>query len=105
MCDATPQTYESSEPDNCNLLNINVMMNFCRINDHDTSKNLMQTAKWLAIFDIDYEGLDGGVLTAACPPEALHSLENGLILYCLEELLEIIIPKNAQRQLDYVVQQ
>ena len=35
----------------------------------------MQTTNWLPFFDIDYGGLDGGVFTAACLPEALHLLE------------------------------
>ena len=53
----------------------------------------MQYDTWQAFFDIDYGGLPGGVFTAACPPEALHSLELGLITHCLKELFdEILLP-------------
>ena len=65
----------------------------------------MQYKSWQAFFDIDYGGLPGGVFTAACPPEALHSLENGLINHCLKELFDNVITKATQRQFDAVVQE
>ena len=65
---------------------------------------LFQARNWLAFFDIDYGGLAGGVFTAACPPEALHSLENGLINHCLKELFANVIPTKALKHFDTVVQ-
>ena len=56
-------------------------------------------------FGIDYGGLPGGVFTAAHPPEALHSLENGLINHCLKELFNNVNTKSTQRSLDEVVQE
>jgi len=58
-----------------------------------------------SFFDIDYGGLPGGVFTAACPPEALHSLENGLINHCLKELFKHVITNQTQRKFDVVVQE
>ena len=95
MCDATPEVYESNDPDNCRLLNMDYMMNLSQTKNEEALRNLMQTHNWLAFFDIDYGGSPGGVFTAACPPEALHSLENGLINHCLKELFDNVMPKNA----------
>lgn len=44
------------------------------------------------------------MFTAACPPEALHSLENGLINHCLKELFEHFIAPATQSRFDQVVQ-
>jgi len=65
----------------------------------------MQTPSWLAFFDIDYGGLPGGMFTAACSPEALQLLENGLINHCLKELFERFIPKATQQRLYATVQE
>src|SRR5688572_31640280 len=46
-----------------------------------------------------------GVFTAACPPEALHSLENGLVLHCLKQLFEEILTEPVRANLDNIVQQ
>ena len=67
--------------------------------------DLMQYPTWQAFYDIDYGGLPGGVFTAACPPEALHSLENGLVLHCLKELFKSVMQPITKAQLDGVVQQ
>ena len=65
----------------------------------------MQYPTWQAFYDIDYGGLPGGVFTAACPPEALHSLENGLVLHCLKELFGSVMSTGSKTQLDSLVQQ
>ena len=80
------------------------VMNLCRNNMHVELDALFQARNWLAFFDIDYGGLSGGVFTAACPPEALHSLENGLINHCLKELFANVIPPTACKHFDSVVQ-
>ena len=64
----------------------------------------MQYPNWQAFYDIDYGGLPGGVFTAACPPEALHSLENGLVLHCLKEMFDSVMSEKTKTQLDSVVQ-
>ena len=45
------------------------------------------------------------MFTAACPPEALHSLENGHVLHCLKELFEEVLGETAKANLDNIVQQ
>ena len=87
MCDATPAVYDSKEMDNCNMLVMEDVMQMCRDKDEKRLDELMQSFSWQAFFDIDYGGSPGGVFTAACPPEALHSLENGLVLHCLKEFV------------------
>ena len=64
----------------------------------------MQSTTWLSFYDIDYGGSPGGVFTAACPPEALHSLENGLVLHCLKQLFDSILSDSNKCQLDLIVQ-
>ena len=80
-------------------------MQMCRNTDEEKLKSLLQSFNWQAFFDIDYGGSSGGVFTAACPPEALHSLENGLVLHCLKQLFEEILGQPAKASLDKIVQQ
>ena len=40
-----------------------------------------------AWFQLDYGGNPEGIFTAACPPEALHALENGIIAHLLSKLI------------------
>lgn len=105
MCDATSEMYDSSEVDNCNLLVMEDMKELSLTKHYERLRDLMQTPNWLAFFDIDYGGSPGGVFTAACPPEALHSLENGLINHCLKELFDRVLSNLAKCHLDAVVQQ
>jgi len=105
MCDATSAVYESFEVDNCNLLIMEDIKELSRTKQDEKLWDLMQTPNWLAFYDIDFGGLPGGVFTAACPPEALHSLENGLINHCLKELFEKVLSSLSRRQLDTVVQE
>ena len=105
MCDVTPAAYISKEMDNCNLLVMEDIMQMCRNKEVDKLESMLQSTNWQAFFDIDYGGFPGGVFTAACPPEALHSLENGLVLHCLKQLFEKILGETAQADLDNLVQQ
>ncbi len=105
MCNATPEVYDSKEVDNCQLLVMEEMKQLCINKENDKLHSLMQYNNWQAFFDIDYGGLPGGVFTATCPPEALHSLENGLINHCLKELFKHVITNQTQRKFDVVVQE
>ena len=58
----------------------------------------------MAFFDIDYGGLPGGVFTAASPPEALHALENGIMLHALKEVFSTILSPKQCRLIDQLVQ-
>ena len=91
MCDATPAVYDSKEMDNCNMLVMDDIKQMCLNKDEEQLESLMQSVNYQAFFDIDYGGSPGGVFTAACPPEALHSLENGLVLHCLNQLFKEIL--------------
>ena len=107
MCDATPDAYESIYVDNCNLLVMEDMMQLS-LNKHKEEerqklRNMLQTPNWLAFYNVDYGGSPGGVFTAACPPEALHSLENGLILHCLKELFQAMLSPKVNGRIDAVV--
>ena len=104
MCDATPDAYSSIEVDNCNLLVMSDVIHLCKNNMHKELDALMQARNWQAFYDIDYGGLPGGVFTAACPPEALHSLENGLINHCLKECSGNVIPTASHKHYDTIVQ-
>lgn len=79
MCDATPALYDSKEMDNCNMLVANDIKQMCLNKDEEQLESLMQSVNYQAFYDIEYGGSPGGVFTAACPPEALHSFENGLV--------------------------
>ena len=105
MCDATLAAYESKEIESCQPLVMEDIKQMCINKETKKLHRLMQYNNWQAFFDIDYGGLPGGVFTAACPPEALHSLENGLINHCLTQLFNDVITKATQRKFDAVVQQ
>ena len=91
MCDATPAVYISKEMDNCKLLVMEDIRQLCLNKDEEKLESMLQSVNYQAFFDIDYGGSPGGVFTAACPPEALHLLENGLVLHCLKQLFEKIL--------------
>ena len=42
--------------------------------------------------------------TAACPPEALHALENGIVLHCLKEVFQQILTSFQHCKLEKNVQ-
>ena len=105
MCDATPAVYNAKESIQCKLLIMEDMKQLCINKDSKKLYDLMQYPTWQAFYDIDYGGLPGGVFTAACPPEALHSLENGLVLHCLKELFDSLMSEKGKAELDSVVQQ
>src|SRR6476620_11735403 len=105
MCDATPAAYDSKEMDHCKLLVMEDIKQLCLSKDEVKLKSMLQSVNYQAFFDINYGGSPGGVFTAACPPEALHSLENGLVLHCLKKLFEKILGETARADLDKLVQQ
>lgn len=104
MCDATPAAYESKEMDNCNLLVMEDIKQLCLERKKEELKTMLQSPNWMAFYNIDYGGLPGGVFTTACPPEALHSLENGLVLHCLKQLFEEVLGEQTKANLNKIVQ-
>ena len=99
MCNATPKVYDSKDIDCCQLLVMEEMKQLCINGDNTKLHSLMQFRNWKAFFVNDYGGLPGGVFTAACPPEVLHSLENGLMFHCLRELFAHVIAKSTKKDL------
>src|SRR5688572_2409746 len=105
MCNATPDVYESNDIDSCNLLLMEDIMQMCTNKETDKLEALLQSPNWQAFFDINYGGLPGEVFTAACPPEALHFLENGIVLHCLKQLFDVkILGVPAKASLDAIIQ-
>ena len=62
--------------------------------------DLYQAQHWISWFDLDYGGNPEGIFSAACPPEALHALENGIFLHVLKELLQVMFNTKTRALLD-----
>ena len=104
MCDATLAVY-ARETNKCNLLRMEEMKQLCIDKDENKLHNLEHYLTWQAFYDIDYGGFPGGLFTAACLLEALHSLEIVLVMHCHKELLGAVMCMSAKTHLDSVVQQ
>src|SRR5688500_11981758 len=103
MCDATFVVYNSKEMDYCNLLVMEEIKQMCLNKDENKLELMLQSVNYQAFFDIDYGPSPGRVFTAACPPEALHFLENGLVLHCFKHLFKEILGETARASLDDIV--
>ena len=57
-----------------------------KINNTEYLLKLYQNPHQNAWFELDYKGNPEGIFTAACPPEALHALENEIFMHLLKEL-------------------
>ena len=77
-CNAGP--YEVSRPKvgSCKRLIMKDVMTLVSENNKDALEALYQVPHFVAWFDLDYGGNPEGIFTAACPPEVLHALENGI---------------------------
>ena len=42
--------------------------------------SLDHVSHWNALFELNYVKNPEGIFTATCPPEALHALENGILI-------------------------
>jgi len=104
MCDVTPCQYGNAAVDCCNLLVMKDIQELVLNQDNERLYDLMQSKHWQAFFNIDYGGEPGGVFTVACPPEALHAIENGIILHCLKQVFGKILTREPNSLLDNVVQ-
>ena len=52
---------------------------------------LYQAHRWVAWFNLGYGGNLKSIFTPACLPEALHALENEIVLHMLKELYKVIL--------------
>jgi len=83
-CDAKPENYHDFTVGNCEFLVMQDVIDYIDNHEWDKLQDLYQNPAWNPFFDLDYGGSTGGIFTAACPPEALHALENGIMLHALK---------------------
>ena len=95
-CNAGPEQLSNPTAGSCTRLVMQDVMQL--VLDHNGSAlfDLYQAQHWIAWFDLDYGGNPEGIFTAACPPEALHALENGIFLHVSSELFdEMLNPRTC----------
>ena len=100
MCNAGPQHLARPKVGMCKRLKMQDMMDFVTSNDLDSLYKLYQAPHWIAWYDLNYGGNPEGIFSAACPPEALHALENGIFLHLLKELFHQIMSRKSSGMLD-----
>ena len=99
-CDAGPSHLSNPVARSCSRLLMKDVINLVQEEDGNRLYDLYQAQHWIAWFDLDYGGNPEGIFTAACPPEALHALENGIFLHVLKELFENILNPRTCGHLD-----
>ncbi len=67
-------------------------------------KLLYQAQFWNPFFDLHYGSSSFGIFFAACPPEGLHALEQGIFKHLLHEVLGTYLKPQQIALLDRVVQ-
>ena len=87
MCDAGPKQLCNPRIGSCQRLQMQDIMDLVTNENYEELYHLYQAQHWIAWFDLDYGGHLEGIFTAACPPEALHALENGLFFICFKNCL------------------
>jgi hypothetical protein len=105
-CDAGPELYGCCDVDCCHSLVMHDVIELYRDERWEAMHDLFQFQHDNAFFHVNFGGEPGGIFTAACPIEGLHCIENGIMLYCLDELFgdkNPLLPPKAQMELDQVV--
>jgi hypothetical protein len=103
-CDATPANYATMAKDSCNYLEMQDIKDLFEDQDWNGLDALYQAQCWNPFFDVDYGANKGGIFLAACPPEALHALEQGVFKHMLESVLGGYLKPVQMTLLDRVVQ-
>jgi hypothetical protein len=80
-CDAGPNQLTAPLVGSCKRIIMSDVMKFVTDQNQEALAALYQAQHWIAWFDLDYGGNLEGIFSAACPPEDLHALENGL--FCM----------------------
>ena len=84
----------------CNKIKMEPIQKLVEENKSEELKEMNQYNVQNAWFDVDFGGCPYGIFSAACPVEPLHSIENGIILNCLEILFnKIKTPTNWVNQM------
>lgn len=103
-CDATADNYEDMTADSCNFLSMEDIVSLVNNEEWGDLEDLYQAQCWNPFFEIDYGSNPSGVFVAACPPEGLHALEQGIFKHLLEEILGNYLKPEQIALLDRVVQ-
>jgi hypothetical protein len=103
-CNATPKNYANVKVDSCHFLRMIDIMNMVRQEQWVELELLYQAQFWNPFFDVDYGASLLGIFFAACPPEGLHALENGIFKHLLQEVLGVYLKPAQITLLDRVVQ-
>jgi hypothetical protein len=103
-CDATADNYEDMSPDSCSFLNMDEIKSLVINEQWDDLDALYQAQCWNPFFEINYGANPYGIFLAACPPEGLHALEQGIFKHLLEEVLGVYLKPEQIAHLDRVVQ-
>ena len=103
-CDVSSTTISKVKKRCCRRIKQDYVMHLVQTNNVIELSAISQRNVYLSWFDVDFGGSPYGVFTAACPSEALHAVESGLIEYCLEELFNEILTNKSKAALDKVVQ-
>lgn len=100
ICDAGPEQLSNPEIGSCTRLKMADIMALVNNKNYEQLYNLYQAQHWVAWFDLDYGGNPEGIFSAACPPEALHALENGIYFHVLKELFQEILKRRVRGLID-----
>ena len=77
-CDATPENYDNLSKDSCRFLEMQPIIELCIEKRWADLELLYQAQYWNPFFEVDYGANPYGIFVAACPPEGLHALEQGI---------------------------
>ena len=103
-CDATPDNYADVSKDSCTFLVMEDIKEMVRNEEWEELASLYQAQCWNPFFDVDYGANKWGIFLAACPPEALHALEQGVFKHLLESILGDYLKPVQITLLDRVIQ-
>ena len=103
-CDATPENYVDVSKDSCSFLLMESIIQLVNDEEWDELHTLYQAPFWNPFFEVDYGANPYGIFLAACPPEGLHALEQGVFKHLLEEILGVYLKPEQIAILDRVVQ-
>ena len=99
-CNAGPDQLSNSKVGCCTRIHMNNVIKLCLEENEDALSNMYQVPHSIAWFDLDYGGNPEGIFTAACPPEALHALENGIYFHVLKEVFKETLKTTCSALLD-----
>jgi hypothetical protein len=103
-CDATPEIYADVSVDSCNFLHLEDIVDMVHQEQWVELELLYQALFWNPFFDVDYGSSLLGICFAACPPEGLHALEQGIFKHLPHGVLGVYLKLAQITLLDRVVQ-